>query len=339
MDATMFHQIFDSFSDPVFFHSEGEWQLNPAAEELDCLSSELDVLHAITEETTQWFHNGFCHITPTPVGDTYYYVVRPDSGLSGPALVVADQIRSPLGSALFAIRHLAGEGELSEACANDLATINQSLYRIFSIVNQLAMATLPDELFLNPAEMDLNPFLTSFVEDVRKLMEGMDVSIRLELPSKSVTILADQSKLRYLLLSLLSNSVKFRPDGQPADILISLKLVGRTQVTLTVSDNCTGLSPDALTYPLWERPLDFTFNRGVGLGLPIAQRIVAAHGGALMIVPQNEGSQVAISLPVRPDTLLFRSPSAGRFFGLHEGFSDELLLLADVLPNTPYRPN
>lgn len=337
MDATTFHEVFASFSDPVVFFDSEQWHQNPAAQALNCSPLDLKKLRDITQAVSLWFHSGFYRVEPTPAGRGVYYILRPDTFLTGPAAVLSSQLRAPLSSALFSLQNIASRPNDPAALSEDLADMNQNLHRIFCIVDQLAMTLIPDALFLNAEEMDLSAFLTAFVQDVRSLIEGLNVTLRLSLPPQSVVITADSEKLRYLLLSLLSNSLKFRPQKEMGKIVLSLKPKGKEQVKLTFSDNCSGLSPDVLSYPLWNQPQDLTPHRGIGLGLPIAQRIATAHGGALVIKPQKVGSQVVVSLPVNAPNLLFQSPDASKY-SRHDGFSDDLLLLADALTNRPYAP-
>lgn len=337
MDAATFHEVFASFSDPVFFFDSEQWHQNPAAQELNCSPLELKALRAITQEVSLWFHSGFYRVNPTQAGRGVYYTLHPDTFLTGPGAVLSSQIRLPLSSALFSLQNIAGRLNDPAALSEHLADMNQSLHRIFCIVDQLAMTLIPDELFLNTEDLDLSAFLTAFEQDVRALMEGLNVTFRLELPPQPIIICADEELLRYLLLSLLSNSLKFRPIDEEGKIVLSLKAVGKDQVMLTFSDNCSGLSPDILSYPLWNQPQNLTPHRGIGLGLPIAQRIAAAHGGSLKIDSHEGSSQVVVSLPANAPNLLFQSSGTGKY-SRHDGFSDDLLLLADALTNRPYAP-
>ncbi|MBV9658239.1 MAG: PAS domain-containing protein, partial [Verrucomicrobia bacterium] len=71
-------------------------------------------------------------------------------------------------------------------------------------------------------------------------------------------------------------------------------------VRLAVSDNGPGIEP-ALRPRIFS-PFCTTKNQGLGLGLPLAQRIILAHGGRIELDPGSRGTCVNIVLPLRPQT-------------------------------------
>lgn len=125
--------------------------------------------------------------------------------------------------------------------------------------------------------------------------------IRVELSAReAVTILGDRHRLRQLLLNLTDNAVKYnRAHGH---ILMVLRRVGDT-AEFTISNTGKGIPPEVLP-----RVFDRFFRgdtahgstvEGCGLGLSIAQWIVAAHRGTITVEsPETELTMVRVRLPV-----------------------------------------
>ena len=128
---------------------------------------------------------------------------------------------------------------------------------------------------------------------------------------------ADRDRLEQVFASLVSNAVKFTPDG--GEISVSGRLVasapGETCVDVLVTDRGIGIDPDqiALIFEKFYRPEnpllhstdDVRFKgAGPGLGLAIAKGIVEAHGGRIWVESPGRdentfpGSTFHVRLPV-----------------------------------------
>jgi two-component system cell cycle sensor histidine kinase PleC len=114
-------------------------------------------------------------------------------------------------------------------------------------------------------------------------------------------VLGDGMRLQQVLLNLLSNAVKFTPDGGRIRVCGAQDSDG---LTVRVSDNGIGISPDAL--PKIVMPFEVVesaFSRkykGTGLGLPLAKRLMEMHGGSLAIESEpDHGTTVTVRLPAR----------------------------------------
>src|SRR5207249_7146681 len=100
----------------------------------------------------------------------------------------------------------------------------------------------------------------------------------------SLSVIGDPEKLERVLLNLLSNAMKFAPDG--GRVRVELRVEG-DDVVLSVEDNGPGV-PVALREAIFER-----FRRGddgaakrfggTGLGLAIAKELVERHGGRIEV--------------------------------------------------------
>ncbi|PSR18135.1 hypothetical protein C8255_09060 [filamentous cyanobacterium CCP3] len=114
------------------------------------------------------------------------------------------------------------------------------------------------------------------------------------------TCLADERRLRQMLLNLLSNAVKFTPQGR-----VTLAVQRRdTHVEFKVKDTGIGIAADQLEQifqPFTQ--LDHELNRqydGAGLGLPLTRQLAQLHGGYLQVESAvGQGSQFVLRLPIQ----------------------------------------
>jgi len=135
------------------------------------------------------------------------------------------------------------------------------------------------------------------------MMEGTaknaKVRIDTSLPGHAIALRADDRRLRQILLNLMSNAVKFTPEGGRVRVGASLRADG---VAIAVSDTGIGMTLEDIPLAL-ERfgQIDSRMSRryaGSGLGLPIAKQLVELHGGTLDIASEvGEGTIVTVIFP------------------------------------------
>jgi signal transduction histidine kinase/CheY-like chemotaxis protein len=113
-------------------------------------------------------------------------------------------------------------------------------------------------------------------------------------------ILADEGKLKQMVLNLVSNAIKFTPDG--GTITIEAVRAG-DRVEISVSDTGIGISPEDLMRVFKEfQQVDSGANRtqqGTGLGLALSRSFAILHGGNIRVESElGKGSRFTIDLPV-----------------------------------------
>ena len=148
------------------------------------------------------------------------------------------------------------------------------------------------EVALSPVDVTLREVIRTAVKAVR-----VPETIQVQVQTLEQTVLnVDAEKLKRALINLIGNAVDAMPKGGTLTI-------GSKQsdgfVELVISDTGTGFDK-AILANLW-KPLQTTKSRGMGLGLPIAKRIVEAHEGNIAVVSTvGVGSTVTIRLPIKP---------------------------------------
>ena len=148
----------------------------------------------------------------------------------------------------------------------------------------------------------------SFTDTVRSTINGFipraaakDITITVNVPDEPLAVMADEQRLGQVLSNLLTNAIKFTPEGGKIWIdLIQLK----DRCTLIVKDNGQGVEPSFLPY-IFDRlkQEDMSTTRthgGLGLGLAIAAHIIEEHKGMIQAFSKGrgQGMTVSVSLPI-----------------------------------------
>jgi signal transduction histidine kinase len=164
-------------------------------------------------------------------------------------------------------------------------------------------------LHLHRAPTDLVDLVTDVVDRVPPDMrERIEVT---EHPLESVVGLWDASRLRQVLMNLLSNAAKYSDPGSPITLAVRHEL---DDAIVNVTDRGIGIPPQDVPrlfgrYVRASNALDSKV-QGVGLGLYVSHGIVAAHGGTLTVESVlHEGSTFTIRLPLHqgPETEMERA--------------------------------
>ncbi|MGH2461992.1 MAG: sensor histidine kinase, partial [Chloroflexota bacterium] len=155
---------------------------------------------------------------------------------------------------------------------------------------------------LELVDVDLGALLERTVEEVARQTDRHRLAYQ---PSDPLPVVrGDPLRLRQVLDNLLTNAIKYSPEGGRIDVVTGR---GDCEVTVAVKDHGIGVPPDKLGR-LFERfyRVDNTLAhrvRGSGLGLAIAKHIVDAHGGRIWVESElGGGSTFTFSLPLLDPT-------------------------------------
>ncbi|MBX3446617.1 MAG: PAS domain S-box protein [Parvibaculaceae bacterium] len=180
--------------------------------------------------------------------------------------------------------------------------IHDSGVHLLSLINDiLDLSKIEAGHFkLHEDEADLNHIVGAATRIVRHRAQQANIAIELSLPEPSVTLVADERALKQVLINLVSNAVKFSPDGSLVRIDAQIR---PDALRISVADEGTGIAeadiPLALT-PFTQ--LDGSLSRaheGTGLGLPLAKHLTELHEGSLTIESTlGKGTTVHIDLPL-----------------------------------------
>jgi PAS domain S-box-containing protein len=212
------------------------------------------------------------------------------------------ELRTPLAAVYGAARTLRRTDIEIPAEQRDrfLEIIVSETERLTAIVSQILLAGQLEEGRVDVATTatDLGPLVESVLDSTR-LRAPEQIELRVEQNGDRAVALADQDKLRQVLVNLLDNAIKYSPDG--GDVTVELA-GGAGRVRLTVRDGGLGIPPGEQER-IFEKfyRLDPAQTRGVGgsgLGLFISRELVARMGGSLTVRSEpGAGAAFVVDLP------------------------------------------
>jgi signal transduction histidine kinase len=153
------------------------------------------------------------------------------------------------------------------------------------------------ELRLAPVQVDA--IVGAALDAVRPDADERNVRIVTEMERNVPLLLADPERLQQVVINVLSNAVKFSPDGGVVEVELRCD-DGFARIVVT--DHGIGIKSEFLPYVFDRlRQGSNTGNRGLGLGLWIVRDIVERHGGTVTASSQGEGrgSTFTVTLPLR----------------------------------------
>jgi CheY-like chemotaxis protein/two-component sensor histidine kinase len=163
---------------------------------------------------------------------------------------------------------------------------------------------LRGKLSLNMVPVNLASTIKAALETVRLAAEAKSIQIQTMFDPTIGQVLGDAARLQQVIWNLLTNAVKFTPEGGRVEI--QLQQIG-SQAQIQVRDTGKGISPDFLPHVFeYFRQADATTTRtfgGLGLGLAIVRHLVELHGGTVQVDSPGEGQGAifTVKLPLIKD--------------------------------------
>jgi signal transduction histidine kinase len=227
--------------------------------------------------------------------------------------VLSHELRTPLTCILGWARMLRREALVPRA-VHGIEAIERSGRVLTRVIEDLLdlSAILSGRIELHPRTVDFSRLVRHAVGTIAPGAAGRALTLHLDIADDAL-VWGDPDRLNQIVFNLLTNSVKFTPNG--GQIWISLTC-SEAQAALVVRDNGVGIEPDFLPHVFDRfRQADGSVSRafgGLGLGLSIVRHIVEGHGGTVQATSEGVGRGTTFTVMLPVGGPLSDAPSAAR---------------------------
>lgn len=213
---------------------------------------------------------------------------------------VSHELRTPLTAIRGNVDLLRRMGGADPTSLDAIQSEAERMSRLVGDILLLAQAETGN-LPLVKAQVELDTLLLEVFREAQVLSAGVHIHIG---EIDQALVAGDRDRLKQLMLNLVSNALKFTPEG--GRVTLGLACIN-DWVRLTVADTGSGIPPADLPR-IFERfyRVDKARSRalgGAGLGLSIAQRIAQMHGGRIEVASDGvagHGTTFSVWLPLAP---------------------------------------
>jgi PAS domain S-box-containing protein len=208
---------------------------------------------------------------------------------------VAHEVRNPLFGISATLDAFEARFGRSQEHAPFVSTLRREVSRLHHLVHELLTYGRPPGTELHPCS--LSSVLGESMDLTATLAREREVQVELRVEPELPRVPMDPGRLAQVFQNLLANALQHSPHGSTVR-LIARRLVdeGRTRVECMVMDQGPGFVPEDL--PRVFEPFYSHRPGGVGLGLPIVQRIVQEHHGTVSVGNGPDGgAEVRVYLP------------------------------------------
>ena len=217
---------------------------------------------------------------------------------------LSHELRTPLNAVIgfseLMMNGLAGDlDDKQREYLDDIHKSGQYLHGLIGTVLDLSKIEA-DRLDVSEEQVSLPGIVEDVIETTGGSYTDADVSITSDVPTGLPVLKGDPTKVRQIVSNLVTNAVKYSPDG--GEVKIKVYLDDARDMVIEVADQGIGipkedidkiLQPFERTQVSKDRKIE-----GTGLGLPLTKGLIEAHGGSIHIEGEvGSGTTVTVKLP------------------------------------------
>jgi signal transduction histidine kinase len=217
---------------------------------------------------------------------------------------MSHELRTPL-NAIIGFSEVLLErlfGDVNDKQDDYLKDIHSSGRHLLNLINDILDLSKVEagRMELDLASFDLHAAISNAMTLIRERAQHHSIQLGMDVDPAIETIVADERKLKQILLNLLSNAVKFTPDGGRIDVRAR---VADRAIEISVQDTGIGIAAadqQAVFEEFRQVGRQYTSKQeGTGLGLALTRRFVELHGGVIRLESEpGKGSTFTFTLPM-----------------------------------------
>jgi signal transduction histidine kinase len=217
---------------------------------------------------------------------------------------MSHELRTPL-NAIIGFSEVLAEGmfgEINDKQAEYLRDILESGRHLLSLINDILDLSKIEagRMELEPSDFDLPAAIDNALTLVRERAGRRGITLGRAIDEHVGTIRGDERKVKQVLLNLLSNALKFTPEGGRIDVRAA---VTDGMVEVSVADTGVGIAPEDQEAVFEEfRQVGTAAKKveGTGLGLALSRKFIELHGGRIWVKSElGQGSTFTFTIPAR----------------------------------------
>jgi signal transduction histidine kinase/CheY-like chemotaxis protein len=214
---------------------------------------------------------------------------------------MSHELRTPLNAVIgFSDVLLEGMfGELNEKQRDYLEDIRDSGRHLLELLNEILDLSKIEagRMRLEPGPFLLPAVLEDGLRMVRDRASQHAIELSVDIATDVSVVVADELKIKQVVLNLLTNAVKFTPDGGSVEIAAGA-VDGEVEITVTDTGAGIPLEDQARIFESFEQGKREAKEEGTGLGLTLSRKIVELHGGRIWVKSEpGNGSVFGFTIP------------------------------------------
>ena len=219
---------------------------------------------------------------------------------------VSHELRTPITIIRGQFEVALFTAQTSEQYRDAIVSSLQDIERLSQIVRALLLLSQAEtgQVVLQKSPLDLPAVVRDITEQFEIPAEGAQVHLSASVADEPLTIEADRVQIERMLSNLLSNAMKFTPQGGEVCVKLSKR---DNQAELVVEDTGVGIPADHLPhifdrfYRVGSPSASASPEKGLGLGLSFVAWIAKAHDGSVNVESEpGKGTRFIVRLPLSP---------------------------------------
>jgi signal transduction histidine kinase/CheY-like chemotaxis protein len=250
---------------------------------------------------------------------------------------VSHELRTPLNMIVGFVEMIMQAPEtygrhVPKALLADLSIVLRNSQHLSSLIDDILDLSQVEtgQMAITRTQVRLQELIEAAVRAVAPLFSSKGLSLDVEVSADLPLLSCDRTRIRQVLLNLLSNAGRFTERG--GTLVKAWREEG--QIVVSVSDTGPGIAEedvDRLFRPFEQMEHANNGQRGSGLGLCISKSFVELHGGAMHVESRvGSGTTFSFSLPLQDTTQVY--PAVGRWFSPHLPYTERARWPSPAIP-------